>query len=1022
MKRKIAILLSAMMVTSAMPLSASAAQLKSDSVQNTTFAKAGETIDPNAKDYTTYSTAEKLRSRQSVIKINLNDDGTDGVPAGTSFYVDLENGTFTDNIEDVANDSSFGYRNVAGGDSKVLKYSDIVDSSTGKIKTEYETLSKFYNELTTTGTTLKLDTALTSATSEEVKAVIDELTRQATTTPDSKDKVDALVTSQLSALFSAVANQNSIYPELLHIPYSVEYVSPTRIKVTTLQTLTNSDKKINVSGASISASDLEVTYYEDESCNTEFKPDGSSKNTNEIKGIKISLKADASGTGSKDLENSYIALPLGGVIADGNGAVKAKVTADYTSKVVGGEYTITKGLEGGSTTLVYDDKNVKSFEDVATLEQVVIRENVRNTIGKGTTKDEATITLRVNGGFKFVDNIADDDVTLDSPAVESESIKVTDITMNDSQNTITFKVSNLSKAADRSNPIGLAIKNLQVRATSDNNYGDVELTISGDGISSTTKVVAKREALGFKLETSADAKEMVAGRHYSQANDSMVESDNETVEVKFSESVPNTLVTSRALDFTVPEGVKITNVQISESKNLSNFDTADFEIINNGRTLRLNRKNVNGSNYDVSGDRTKVLASFKMKFNLSIDPSFTGDVKLSVAGGGQSEGTTPDVVIAKAIAPFEIKTQTTKVDLGYQDYNTADIVITETKPGMLLANETAELKLVAPYGTSEVGFSQAKFEVTGGELNVKEKDFKISNGVVSFKVDRSSYKNPSTITIKDVKIGSTRSVPFGSYNLALSGKAVLNNYAASGDKVKYEQDVKLTEASTGTTAAATGLRLQNNTEYYEVKDYVNVITETGTFNQTVKVSVGEKTVLVGDQAYDMDVAPYIQASSNSTMVPLRFVSVALGVDSSNVANPDASNKIAWDANTKTTTIYYGAGTGQKIIQFQAGSNIMVVDGTRIPMEYGVVAEIKDGRMFVPFRALGQALGVTVSWDADTRTAIYNENNARNANTTTTASTTESTTASSSSTTTESTTESTTASTDSTTETTTAANK
>ena len=1009
MKRKIAILLSAMMVTSAMPLSASAAQLKSDSVQNTTFAKAGETIDPNAKDYTTYSTAEKLRSRQSVIKINLNDDGTDGVPKGTSFYIDLENGTFTDNIEDVANDSSFGYRNVKAGNNGVLTYNDVKD---------LESLTDVYNALTSksSDTTYQLGAKITSTENSELLNAIKALG----TTPKTNDAItnDSTVAPLLDKIYEALVDQSLSYPELLHIPYSVEYVSPTRIKVTTLQDLVNSDKKINISGTKISKSDLVVEYYK--TGDQKFTANGT-EDANDIESVVIKLKDDATGTGSKDLENPYIALPLGGVIADGNGAVKAKVTADYTNKVVGGEYTITKGLEGGSTTLVYDDKNVKSFEDVATLEQVVIRENVRNTIGKGTTKDEATITLRVNGGFKFVDKIAADDVTLDSPTVEGQNISVTDIDMNDSQNTITFKVSNLSKAADRSNPIGIAIKNLQVRATSDKNYGDVELTISGDGISSTTKVVAKREALGFKLETSADAKEMVAGRHYSQANDSMVESDNETVEVKFSESVPNTLVTSRALDFTVPEGVKITNVQISESKNLSNFDTADFEIINNGRTLRLNRKNVNGSNYDVSGDRTKVLASFKMKFNLSIDPSFTGDVKLSVAGGGQSEGTTPDVVIAKAIAPFEIKTQTTKVDLGYQDYNTADIVITETKPGMLLANETAELKLVAPYGTSEVGFSQAKFEVTGGELNVKEKDFKISNGVVSFKVDRSSYKNPSTITIKDVKIGSTRSVPFGSYNLALSGKAVLNNYAASGDKVKYEQDVKLTEASTGTTAAATGLRLQNNTEYYEVKDYVNVITETGTFNQTVKVSVGEKTVLVGSQAYDMDVAPYIQASSNSTMVPLRFVSVALGVDSSNVANPDASNKIAWDANTKTTTIYYGAGTGQKIIQFQAGSNIMVVDGTRIPMEYGVVAEIKDGRMFVPFRALGQALGVTVSWDADTRTAIYNENNARNANTTTTASTTESTTASSSSTT-ESTTESTTASTDSTTETTTAANK
>ena len=1025
MKRKIAILLSAMMVTSAMPLSASAAQLKSDSVQNTTFAKAGETIDPNASKYTEYKTAEELRSRQSVIKINLNDDGTDGVPAGTSFYVDLENGTFTDDISKDANNSSYGYINVAGGDSKVVKYDDV--------KT-LNTLTEVYDKLiSTVDSGIDRNTYLQTGSSEEVTAIFDELAKHSSGSgnPANKTALDKLVKDQLEALFNKVASETSKYPELLHIPYSVEYVSPTRIKVTTLQELKNTDKKINKSGTSISASDLEVKYYTGSGSYTEFSPSVTTAPST-ITSIQVVLKDEAKEIGSKDLENPYIALPLGGVIADGNGAVKAKVTADYTNKVVGGEYTITKGLEGGSTTLVYDDKNVKSFEDSTTLEQVIIRENVRDTIGKGTDKDKATITLRLNGGFKFTGEIRFDgtnkDVVLDSPSnpeQPGQEIKVTDIKLNDSENTMTFKVSNLSKAADRSNPIGLAIKNIGVKPTSDKNYGDVELTVSGDGISSTTKVVAKREALGFKLETVSDAKEIVSGRHYSQASNSMVESDNETVEVKFSEAVANTLVTSRALDFTVPEGVKITDVEISEGKNLNEFGEDDFAIVNNGRTLRLKR-NGNGSehsNYSVVNDKA---ASFKMKFNLSVDPSFTGDIKLSVAGGGQSEGTTPDVVIAKAIAPFEIKTQTTKVDLGYQDYNTADIVITETKPGMLLAGETAELKLVAPYGTSEVGFSQAKFEVTGGELNVKEKDFKISNGVVSFKVDRSSYKNPSTITIKDVKIGSTRSVPFGSYNLALSGKAILNNYAESGktdannNTVKYEQDVELSVASS-TDAAATGLRLQNNTEYYEVKDYVNVITETGTFNQTVKVSVGEKTVLVGDQAYDMDVAPYIQASSNSTMVPLRFVSVALGVDSSNVANPDASNKIAWDANTKTTTIYYGAGTGQKIIQFQAGSNIMVVDGTRIPMEYGVVAEIKDGRMFVPFRALGQALGVTVSWDADTRTAIYNENNARNANTTTTASTTESTTASSSSTT-ESTTESTTASTDSTTETTTAANK
>jgi hypothetical protein len=40
------------------------------------------------------------------------------------------------------------------------------------------------------------------------------------------------------------------------------------------------------------------------------------------------------------------------------------------------------------------------------------------------------------------------------------------------------------------------------------------------------------------------------------------------------------------------------------------------------------------------------------------------------------------------------------------------------------------------------------------------------------------------------------------------------------------------------------------------------------------------------------------------------------------------------------------------------------------MDNGVVTEIKDSRAFVPFRALGEALGVEVEWVADTKTALY----------------------------------------------------
>lgn len=1013
MKRKIAILLSAMMVTGAMPFSASAAQLKSDSVQNTTFAKSGETIDPNASDYTTYTEENDLRGRRSVLKVNLNDDGTDTIPVGTSFNVKLTNGTFGDYEAGVnLNNTEFGYKNING-----INYDTVKSLSS---------LTEVYNSISDTSKGTQYDPnkiVINTATAEEsplLKAIYDKLQGAVDSTNVPTGNTFNELVTWLGADYTNFINdfetqtENVGKPNLLHIPYSIELVSPTEARVTMLQSLTNEDKKVAFTTKAVDTSKLEIELYKT----------GDQKVTNyttasELKAveyIKIVDKGDGITTSTTNLENPYIALPLGGVIADGNGAVKATVVADYNDKVVGGEYTVTKGLESGSTSLVFDSNNVKSFEDKVTIDSLTLKENVRNTIGKDSdnngTKDGAEITLRVSGGFRFKSNSVK--VVDASGANTLSGVQTSWVNEN---NNSAIKVTIPAKSLEnRNNPIGLDFSGMEIEPTNDKNYGDVEITVSGDGISSQTVLVAKREKLGFKLETVKDAQEIVSGRHFNIDKNTMVEDNNNTVEVKFSEAVPNTLVSSRALDFNLPEGVKIVDVEISEDKNFnSTLADADFEIINNGRTLRLKR-----DSYNIQ-DSIKSLASFKMKFNLSIDPSFTGDIKLSVVGGGQSEGTTPDVVIAKAVAPFEIKTQTTKVDLGYQDYNTADITITETRPGMFLEGKDAQLRLVAPYGTSEVGFSEAKFEVTGGELEVKEKDFKIKDGVINFTVNKSSYKNPSTITIKNVKIGSTRSVPYGSYNLALSGGAVLNNY-----KTGLADDKQFDLSATGTKDTQE-LMYQNNTEYYAVKDYVNVITETGTFNQTVKVSVSEKTVLVGDQAYDMDVAPYIQASSNSTMVPLRFVSVALGVDSSNVSNPDASNKIAWDANTKTTTIYYGAGTGQKIIQFQAGSNIMVVDGTRIPMEYGVVAEIKDGRMFVPFRALGQALGVTVSWDADTRTAIYNENNARNANTSTTVSTTASTTAStttqsttaSSSSTTETTTESTTASTDSTTETTTA---
>lgn len=876
MKRKIAILLSAVMTSTVLPMTSFAATSKAPAlIGGKVVAKEGEKIQESPVKSTQGSALKsELLQREGILKMEFDSDDTATINKGDSFIIRLENATFPE-VDADGFTNKFGYVNVkAGADANAAKV-------TAKEVTQ-TTLEDF----------METDLSVQDWDSNS-------------------------------------AAKPTVLP-LGHIPYEIEKLSADTAKVTFL---------VNVSNDSIK------DYYGDDIQNVEER-------------YKIA--------------KPFLAIPLGEVIADGEGDIKVNVDSMGNARIKDGSVTVASVVNSAAKTEVIAPKTVKVFDDKTIIDNILVKEIV-----KGSLKNGTTINLRLNGGFEFksatVAGILKDG---GNSGIPTAGLEIN--TDKDNSSKASVELKNLADASKLRN---LIITGLEIQPTHDKNYGDVELTISGEGITEKTITVAKREQLGFKLEVLEDPTEIIAGRYFTNDSSNMVEKDNLSAKFRFSENVENTLVSSRNLEFTVPEGVKVVNAVI-ESKNFGTDkpEKADFDITDNGRTLRLNR-----GTYETLNNKK---ASLDMKLYLSVDPSFSGDIQLGVSGGGQSDET-PKVVIAKAITPFTIQSNSTKLNMGYQDYNTADIVITETKPGMFLEGKDATLTIKAPYGTSELGFSNAKYEVSGGELEIRDKEFKVNKGSLEFKVNKSSYKNPATLTIKDVKIGTTRSVPYGSYKIALGGDAIINNYNAD---IKTDKIAKL-----GSEESVVN---QDNNSSYGFDDYVKVVTETGTLDYTVKVTVGEKTALVGDKAVDMQVAPYIQATSNSTMVPLRFVSIALGVDTNNLENADASSKVSWDANSKTTTIYYGAGTSQKIIQFQANSNKMMVDGTAIPMEFGVVAEIKDGRMFVPFRALGQALGVSVSWDADTRTAIYNESNGRNnvsanvitnATTTTAATTTETTT-------------------------------
>lgn len=711
---------------------------------------------------------------------------------------------------------------------------------------------------------------------------------------------------------------------LTHIPYSINILDETTAEVTFLTSITDDDINKNLQKI--------PTYYE--------------YANNKITG--------------KNEQAAYFAIPLGAVKSTGGEELKVNVMG-FKGTVTNGAVTLAKTISSGSTAIDKSYITKQIFEGDSKTTDLYIRENTKNSFTAGQE-----VTLRLSSGFKFVNsNVTATNLSNKNTIVDG------DVKISSDSTKITFRLSNVNNSEKETIKIVVPA----VRAINeDKNYGEVSLEVYGAGITNESVVIAERSKLGFKLETKTEVPTLTKGR-YAPLNSSISNKESVSAEFELAEVVPDSFSNRRHLDFTVPAGVKIVDATIVGDTGMGITDRyAAFSIVNEGTTLRLERSKFNPVNTSVS--------KLRLKLNLSIDIGFQGEeIKVTATGGGISENI--EAVIAKAQNPITITAKPKNISVGYQDYAVNDIVITETKPGMFIEGENLVLSLVAPYGTDQMGFTNADVKVTGGDLEVKS----VGNGYtnrnqITVNIKTQSRKEPATITISNVKIGTTRSVPFGAYNLEIGGNAIINNDLVDSnnnpingtiiDSVvtklnfnvknddKKEDKIKRVDAANGS---------------YKIDGYVNVSTSSNNVTDKVmKVTIGSKTAMIGDKEVVMDVAPYLQTGSNAgnTMVPLRFVAVALtGGDASSIEAAQNSSNIEWDAASKTITIFAGTGN-QKIIQFRIGDRYMTVDGSKIAMSNGAKAEIKDGRTFVPFRSLGIALGVTVNWDATTKTAIFNQ--------------------------------------------------
>ena len=253
-------------------------------------------------------------------------------------------------------------------------------------------------------------------------------------------------------------------------------------------------------------------------------------------------------------------------------------------------------------------------------------------------------------------------------------------------------------------------------------------------------------------------------------------------------------------------------------------------------------------------------------------------------------------------------------------------------------------------------------------VNEDDSDMEITKAKsgLGFTVKEESDDEAAVVTISNIALYMGRNLAAGSYDLELStsaGEAMMTSaeYAAlftdekGDDKAHYfAADYADWEYNDNDKAFVT--------EKTTVKEgFVNIITagrdkDDASFTKKVVVPVGESYIVAGEETVALDVPAYVSAAGY-TMLPVRAVAVALGIN---------TNNVLWDQATKTVTILYG----QRIITMTVGSKAINVNGSAIPASAS--PEVVDGRTFLPMRDLATALGVTdITWDAATKTATLN---------------------------------------------------
>ena len=626
------------------------------------------------------------------------------------------------------------------------------------------------------------------------------------------------------------------------------------------------------------------------------------------------------------------------------------VDSDDATVTNGDDLVIASVESKGIKASVKDTVDIAT-EEVATLEEIKVEPSVGADFDAIISDvDKAELTLKLPSGYEFT---ARTDVTING----DDTI---DFTNDDDE--ITIKVSELDTTASVWKITGLEVEAVSAKAGA---TGKVKVGLTGSDSVSVEAIKVVDYTVAMSVDEDEDVPVIYSGVNVD--NDGITDdSDHQSLEVTIKESFAGAWNNSKDFTLSVPEGVYVVDVVDPTAENMGQVegDEADWfaTAYNEGDYVDLTFERRTWDETDPSDEDNDDPIELTFTLVLVADPNFEGDVVLKLTGDAVEE---QEVTIAKFVKPFTVEAQQNDMQIDYRNTEIpTSVVIKEAEAGLWDKGTKFELSL------DKIEFDDegkiAVDEKSG--LEIKDDEIKEDGGVLSFTIDSRSDDEPAVVTISGMQLYMQRSLPAGAYDLKVWSPSMLSE-AADKNTTDDERDGYLNEKVLGMELSKESDKVYGiadiNDDFYSdtaKAGFVNIVTagreDTESFTTKVVVPVGESYLISGENKVTIDVPAYINANGY-TMLPLRAVAVALGIN---------SNNVLWDQSTRTATIMYGS----KIINMTLGQKVVYVNGAMIPATAAV--EITNDRMFLGLRDLGNALGVTdITWDAATKTATLNGN-------------------------------------------------